>query len=83
VAEGGGLDPAPHTVDAPVRHPHDVERVGDAAGVVEMRGQSGPVRLGQSGGHRWNTFLSFLATSSEFSNRVSGGSGSVDGAICN
>ncbi len=83
MAERGVLDPAPHPVDAPVGQSHHVERICDPAGVVEMRGQSGPVRLGQIGGHRWNTFLSFLATSSEFSNRVSGGSGSVDGAICN
>ena len=45
------LHPAADLVDAAVGDPHDMERVGDPAGVIEVRGQAGPERLGQIGGH--------------------------------
>ncbi len=51
MAEGLVLDPAADLVEAAVGDPHDMERVGDPAGVVEVRGQPGPERLGQVGGH--------------------------------
>ena len=51
VAERLVLDAAADLVDAPVGDPHDMERVGDTGGVIEMRGQPGAERLGQIGGH--------------------------------
>ena len=45
------LHPAADRVEAAVGDPHDMERVGDPAGVIEVRGQPGPERLGQIGGH--------------------------------
>ena len=44
-APGGAPGPAP------VADPHDVERIRDPAGVIEVRRQPGPERLGQIGGH--------------------------------
>ena len=51
VAERLVLDPATDLVQAPVADPHDMERVGDAGGVVESGRQPGSERLGQIGGH--------------------------------
>jgi hypothetical protein len=51
VAEGLVLDAATDLVDAAVADAHDVERVSDAAGVIEVWGQPSAERLGQVGGH--------------------------------
>ena len=51
VAERLVLHPAADLIDAAVADPHDVERVSDTAGVIEVRGQPGTERLGQIGGH--------------------------------
>ena len=45
------LHPTPDLVQAAVGDPHDMERVRDPAGVIEVRRQPGPERLGQIGGH--------------------------------
>ena len=45
------LHPAADLVDAAVPDPDHMKRVGDPAGVVEVRRQPGPERLGQIGGH--------------------------------
>jgi hypothetical protein len=47
MTEGLVLHPPPDLIDAAVGDPHDVKRIGDAAGVIEMRRQSGAERLGQ------------------------------------
>ena len=51
MAEGLVLDPAPDLIDAPVPDPNDMERIGDAGGVIKVGGQAGPERLGQIRGH--------------------------------
>jgi hypothetical protein len=51
VAERLVLHAPAHLVQAPVGDAHDVERVGDAPGVIEARRQPGPEALGQVGGH--------------------------------
>jgi len=51
VMQGLVLHAAADLVDATVPDPHDMERIGDAGGVIEVRGQPGPERLGQVRGH--------------------------------
>src|SRR5690606_8281249 len=50
VTQGFVLHASADLVDAAVREAHDVERVGDPAGVVQVWGEPGPVGLGEIGG---------------------------------
>jgi hypothetical protein len=49
VAELVVLDAAADLVEAPVGDTHDMERVRDPGCMIEVRGQPGPIRLGQIG----------------------------------
>ena len=51
MAERLVLHPPTHLVQAPVPDAHDVERIGDADGVVQLGRQPGPEGLRQVGGH--------------------------------
>src|SRR5215216_6824084 len=51
VAQGLVLHAPAHGIDAAVADAHHVERVSDAAGVIEVRGQPGTERLGEIGDH--------------------------------
>ena len=50
MAERLVLDPPAHLVDAAVGDSHDMKRVGDADGVVEVRGGARAIALGEVGG---------------------------------